>query len=133
MSASTPIHALWCSVDADGNGTLDPEELKHGLFFVGCSLKDDEVQNLFESMDINGDGVISLTEFKCFVSARGRNKTELWALSKEKHALKEADDPKALVHFQKQYGVQIGPPTKKHTSKTFRFAWGKSSQRISPL
>ena len=61
------LRQAFASFDADGNGTLDADELKRIL----CSpvsggntqMTPEEVDQLFRKFDANGDGVLSVEEF----------------------------------------------------------------------
>jgi len=50
--------------DLDGNGTLEPHELKAALKAAGRKATDASVKRCMATLDTNGDGVIDLQEFK---------------------------------------------------------------------
>lgn len=50
-------------LDDAGDGKLDREDLKWGLFDYGLRLSDEEFEMLLDAMDENGDGLISYDEF----------------------------------------------------------------------
>lgn len=50
-------------VDEDGNGVIDPEELKHCFQKLEISFPDEEINDLFEACDINEVKGIKFNEF----------------------------------------------------------------------
>lgn len=50
-------------MDEDGNKNLSLEEFKVGLEETGLELSDDEINDIFQKFDVNGDGNISINEF----------------------------------------------------------------------
>ena len=66
QEASEVVEIIWKHFDKDGNGSLDPDEVKLLLEFL-CYLNksrfnDDLKENLFDEVDKNGDGKISKDE-----------------------------------------------------------------------
>ncbi|KAL3614743.1 putative calcium-binding protein cml21 [Castilleja foliolosa] len=49
--------------DEDGNGVIDPQELKHCFCKLELSFTDDEINDLFEACDINEDMRMKFNEF----------------------------------------------------------------------
>ncbi|KAH6775889.1 Calcium-binding EF-hand family protein [Perilla frutescens var. hirtella] len=49
--------------DEDGNGSIDPEELKHCFHKLEINFTDEEIDDLFEECDINKDMRIKFNEF----------------------------------------------------------------------
>ena len=57
--------AMFKMIDTDGNGTLDPGEIKNALTMLGeGAVTDDEVREMMAEADSDGDGFISYEEFK---------------------------------------------------------------------
>lgn len=50
-------------IDEDGNGVIDPEELKHCFQKLEISFCDEEINDLFEACDINEVKGIKFNEF----------------------------------------------------------------------
>ncbi|HJM41523.1 MAG TPA: EF-hand domain-containing protein, partial [Candidatus Thalassarchaeaceae archaeon] len=50
--------------DRDGNGTIDLGELAHMMSALGENMSSEEVANLLNDYDTDGDGVINFEEFK---------------------------------------------------------------------
>jgi len=58
------LNLLFSTMDKDGNGVLDREELTAGLKALGFTwLKDKQIDGILKRADANGDGVISIEEF----------------------------------------------------------------------
>lgn len=51
------------SIDSDGSGKLDVEELKIAMLALGLESKRDDINKIVEDMDKNKDGQISYEEF----------------------------------------------------------------------
>lgn len=51
------------SIDEDSNGTIDREELKKCLEELQLHLKEEEIEDLFKSCDIDGSEGIQFNEF----------------------------------------------------------------------
>lgn len=51
------------SIDKDSNGTIDREELKKCLEELQLHLKEEEIEDLFKSCDIDGNEGIQFNEF----------------------------------------------------------------------
>ena len=58
----------FAAFDADHTGSIDASELVHLCTSLGQSLADDELTQLLEALDTNGDGSISLEEFTSYWS-----------------------------------------------------------------
>jgi len=58
---------LFRTLDADGSGDLTVDELSGLLSTAGVPLNEDEVQDIMQAADSNGDGKISLEEFLTFM------------------------------------------------------------------
>jgi hypothetical protein len=63
------IHNHSCYFSLDGGGTLDIEELDHGIKAYGIDLTSVEVQKLFNMIDLDQEGEIQPEEFEHFVKA----------------------------------------------------------------
>ncbi|KAH3763496.1 hypothetical protein Pelo_4680 [Pelomyxa schiedti] len=50
--------------DKDGSRTIDAEEFKKVITFLGQHLEDEAAMDLFNDADIDGDGVLTFEEFK---------------------------------------------------------------------
>jgi len=50
--------------DADQSGTIDRQELKNCLNDLGYTLNDQEIEEAYQNLDVNGDGVIDYNEFR---------------------------------------------------------------------
>lgn len=50
-------------IDEDGNGAIDPQELKHCFNKLEINFSDEEINDLFEACDINEDMSIKFNEF----------------------------------------------------------------------
>mmetsp|Transcript_83466 Transcript_83466/g.145093 ORF Transcript_83466/g.145093 Transcript_83466/m.145093 type:complete len:319 (+) Transcript_83466:102-1058(+) len=60
--------AAFQKLDKDGNGQLEPEELKEALSSMGVS--DEEVDAMIKEADINGDGKINKGEFLAYYATK---------------------------------------------------------------
>lgn len=68
VAASALVQQILNQLDTDGSGTLSVEEA-NSIFLrinsrLGRRYGEDDVQNFFQSLDLNGDGQINLAEFK---------------------------------------------------------------------
>lgn len=54
---------VYLFVDMDGNGAIDPQELKHCFKKLEISFSDEEINDLFEACDINDDMGMKFNEF----------------------------------------------------------------------
>lgn len=50
-------------IDEDGNGSIDPQELKNCFHKLEINFTDEEIDGLFEECDINDDMRITFNEF----------------------------------------------------------------------
>ncbi len=56
--------------DKEGNGTISTKELRHIMTTIGDKLTDEEVNQMIEEADIDGDGVINYEEFVRMMMAK---------------------------------------------------------------
>ncbi|XP_078659449.1 calmodulin-alpha-like isoform X2 [Branchiostoma floridae x Branchiostoma belcheri] len=56
--------------DKDGNGFISSEELRHVMTNLGEKLTDEEVEEMIDAADINGDGQIDYEEFAIMVDIK---------------------------------------------------------------
>ena len=64
------IIAAFRVFDKDGNGTLGTKELRHIMTSIGDKLTDEEVDQMIDEADIDGDGVINYEEFVRMMMAK---------------------------------------------------------------
>ena len=57
------LRAVFSTVDLDHNGFISKSELKNMMVTLGESIKDQEVNDMIEKADSNGDGQINIEEF----------------------------------------------------------------------
>jgi len=63
------------TVDEDGNGSIDPAELKDAMERFGAEVSKEEVDLIFPILDLDGDGSFDLEELTNFVKAATRTNT----------------------------------------------------------
>lgn len=63
-AADQELWQIFHSVDLDSNGRIDKIELAEALVRAGVLADGDRLQQLFEFMDQNKDGVISFEEWR---------------------------------------------------------------------
>jgi|TARA_B110000977_G_scaffold199405_2_gene286701 Ca2+-binding EF-hand superfamily protein len=61
------IKSIFVLYDLNENGSLDKKELLEALKDTGYD--DDEIEEMFDDYDVNGDGEISLREFEKMLEA----------------------------------------------------------------
>ena len=64
------MDAVFKKIDLDGNGTLDHHEIKKAFDAVKMPITDEEIMATMNDLDNNGDGVLSLEEFKTILWKR---------------------------------------------------------------
>jgi len=57
------LRSAFVALDLDGNGLLSPRELQEGLRRSGLSISEQELLEILEGMDVNGNGAVEYTEF----------------------------------------------------------------------
>ncbi|XP_044472739.1 calcium-dependent protein kinase 2-like isoform X2 [Mangifera indica] len=80
--------SMFKNLDTDNSGTITYDELKEGLARLGSKLTEDEVKQLMEAADVDGDGTIDYIEFITATMHRHR-------LERDEHLYK------AFQHFDK--------------------------------
>lgn len=60
MSSSNHIEQLFTACDLDGSGYIDQTELAHICPHLGAT----QISEIFKQLDDNGDGLISVVEFR---------------------------------------------------------------------
>jgi calcium-dependent protein kinase len=58
-----PLRGAFLALDADGDGRLSPAELREGLAQSGLGLSEQELLEILDGVDVNGNGTIEYTEF----------------------------------------------------------------------
>ena len=75
MSAIRPELLTECRdafdlLDADGNGSVDRQELKAALAGGGAIVEGDLLDDIFDQLDLDGDGAVSFPEFVAMMLGR---------------------------------------------------------------
>ena len=65
-TGKTEIRAVFDSIDLDGNGTLDREEMDQAVVRLGLGLTKEEVDELMAEMDTDKDGTVDYGEFRAW-------------------------------------------------------------------
>lgn len=69
------LQALFVALDKDGDHRLSADEVEHGLHASDIPVKHDEVKELMQKFDYNGDKHLQFDEFvDCLLYLRGKNK-----------------------------------------------------------
>merc|ERR1719473_2678521 len=58
------LETVFKTVDADGNGYLEPAELKVAFERAGLPASDEQIKQSIKALDTNNDGKIDMEEFK---------------------------------------------------------------------
>ncbi|KAL6051578.1 Glucosyl transferase [Balamuthia mandrillaris] len=61
------LQALFNAFDTDGNGFLDKEEIKQAFQVWGEQVSDEQLDQEWPTIDLDGDGVINFEEFKLMI------------------------------------------------------------------
>lgn len=64
------VAMMFRTLDCDGSGDIDVSELASGLLMLGVQLRPDEVVAIQREFDADGNGGITLVEFKSAVNAK---------------------------------------------------------------
>ena len=67
-----PSQAWFKAMDSDGGGTIDKDELKQKLEEIGMSSHNRAIREVLETVDTDGDGEITITEFMDEFPTRSR-------------------------------------------------------------
>ena len=72
-----PVPRFWCvllalsrSADRDGDGHIEPKEIKSVMSNLGCPQSDEQIKALIASVDTDGNGKIEFDEFVGIMAAR---------------------------------------------------------------
>jgi calcium-dependent protein kinase len=57
------LRGAFLALDADGDGRLSPAELRESLAQSGLGLSEQELLEILDGVDVNGNGTIEYTEF----------------------------------------------------------------------
>ena len=72
------LEAVFKAVDADGNGYLEPDELKVAFEKAGLPASDDQIKQSIKALDTNNDGKIDLEEYVSrLLGPLGRARTDV--------------------------------------------------------
>ena len=55
--------------DMDGNGTIDRDELRNVMKQLGEKLSEEDIEEMIQEADKNGDGLIDYDEFVKYMTA----------------------------------------------------------------
>merc|ERR1712025_475455 len=69
--------ALFGMLDKDESGVISAAELNHVLTEVGIFLEDGEVDSMLDMVDTDGDGKVSINEFKKFLASKARKVSQI--------------------------------------------------------
>ncbi|CAG9463655.1 unnamed protein product [Pedinophyceae sp. YPF-701] len=95
------LRALFDSIDADGSGAIDGEELQTALEMMGIHLSDENVAELMEGVDDDGSGELEFEEFVEIMTTKlkvGTAPERRWELIEEPGA--ELEELLAGVKFE---------------------------------
>ena len=108
---SIKLVSLFNEWDDDANGALSKKELRQGIAALGYEVPKKEVDELFESMNENGDGFIEFDEFKRALSERGaKNATKTKQLEKQRSTLQQPGAASADVASTEGVGAAADQP-----------------------
>lgn len=66
LFSASRLLKVFNTMDADGSGTIDKDEIQMALKKLGIKLSRHQCEEMLEAVDQNGDGEISFEEFKAF-------------------------------------------------------------------
>jgi calmodulin len=58
------LEQVFAEIDRNGNGTLEPDELKALMARADLDVSGQELDEMIKMADVDGDGLIDLQEFK---------------------------------------------------------------------
>jgi Ca2+-binding EF-hand superfamily protein len=117
---SKPVHKfkdLFMQYDEDGNGTLDFEEIHHGIQRMGYDIDIDRATEVMKMIDLDGNECLDFAEFRCAIL------DERIAKDFEEHERRMYNDCKLQDEYrercmQEPYSASvIGPACKAKPSK----------------
>ena len=92
------------SMDHDGGGTIDREELEWGLQKFGCQLEDDELDMVVSVFDSDGGGTIDFKEFAAAIKFAHRLLVK--ELAKQEENQRKAKQAKLNLKLAKKKAVK---------------------------
>ena len=75
MQLAANLGEVFCALDKSNDGTLSMQELKDGLAKMKFTLQDEEVRQLWDSLDVDHDDKISYSEFEQFCVQKQRRRS----------------------------------------------------------
>ncbi len=96
------VNTLFSKMDSDGDGSIDPEELKNGLLKLNLAdLPPSQIDRLISEFDTDSDGLISLGELVFTIT--GQSLTEEPIDSSDSNAKEYSDN--VLNRVMKKFGI----------------------------
>ena len=77
------IEDIFKALDDDGSGSIDASELEKEMKRRGMKYNSSDLKKIMAAVDVNGDGQISLEEFKSAIKSGVMKDTILWSLLSE--------------------------------------------------
>ncbi|KAH7440063.1 hypothetical protein KP509_04G089400 [Ceratopteris richardii] len=106
-SSSLPdLYETFKYVDTDNSDSIDLEELKKAMRLMGFNINDEEIEEIFRTMDTNHDDMLSFEEFVVMITQEFKTEAAFNHLCGDKSlgTIKE-DDIKTLV---KKLNLSLG-------------------------
>ena len=66
------LHEAFKIFDKDGSGSISAAELRHVMTNIGEKLTDEEIEDILQDADVNGDGQLDFYEFSKMLTAAFR-------------------------------------------------------------
>ena len=107
LETAEHFEAVFSSIDTDGGGTVDQEEIYEALLQAGVDISEEGVAMLFNMIDEDGSGEIDTEEWKDAVDFYLELKEEEKAMVR-----KEADNSKAQERLRAQKIAKLGAQAK---------------------
>jgi len=104
------LKMIFKEVDKDGNGVITEDELYTMMKKMGINSTPDEFANLFQSLDLNGDGKIDLEEFLSGIRwlKKGIGISSKLAQSKKKDVSSTlSEDKRAIKNLQERNDILV--------------------------